>query len=75
MKHNRPLIAFAFLCLACLMFSAGRVQGQWLTESYALSNGWTAVYLRQTPWPVLLDEQMAGLPVRSAGIKVSVLAL
>ncbi len=52
--------------LACLAWGvACQSPGQWMTETYQLSNGWNAIYLRLTPWPDDLDTQLGALPVRA----------
>ena len=60
----RTRIRFPFAFLFVLLI-AGAASGQWVTESFHLSNGWNAIYLRGTPWPVDLDSQFANLPIRA----------
>ena len=54
--------------VASLLFTmcfSGVASGQWISESFQLSNGWNAIYLRGTPWPADLDSQFAALPIRA----------
>ena len=52
------------LLLPALFF--GRVSsGQWISETFTLSNGWNAIYVRETPWPAALDDQLTNLPIRA----------
>ena len=65
MKHHfygRSVFAAGLLVVLC---SVGVVRGQWMSETFALSNGWNAIYLRGTPWPADLDTQFAGLPIQA----------
>ncbi|MFH0878522.1 MAG: hypothetical protein V2A34_02305 [Lentisphaerota bacterium] len=53
----------AFLVIPLCM--ATHAHGQWISETFNLSNGWNAVYLRSTPWPVDLDGEFTNLPIRA----------
>ncbi len=64
----RWLSARGFGLLLWLLFTlmgTCAAPGQWLSQTFNLSNGWNAIYLRLTPFPVDLDYQFCGLPIRS----------
>lgn len=65
MNPYRNRVSRLVLCLLLLMLLGRGASGQWITETFVLSNGWNAVYLRGTPFPVALDDQFAGLPIRA----------
>ena len=65
MKYNPKRYIQVAVGLLVLCFAAA-ASGQWITETFQLSNGWNAIYLRGTPWPVGLDSQFSALPIRSA---------
>ncbi|MFH0881033.1 MAG: hypothetical protein V2A34_15065 [Lentisphaerota bacterium] len=53
----------AFLLSALCLSSAAH--GQWITETFNLTNGWNAIYLHSTPWPTDLDTEFTNLPIRA----------
>lgn len=65
MNYNRCPCARIAIALFCILFFSGAASGQWVSETFQLSNGWNAIYLRGTPWPEDLDSQFATLPIRS----------
>ncbi|NCC50112.1 MAG: hypothetical protein EOM20_02740 [Spartobacteria bacterium] len=62
---NQRCLPCLFLCFLCVLLLGHAAFGQWITETFILSNGWNAVYLRGTPFPTALDDQFAGLPIRA----------
>ncbi|MBP7829300.1 MAG: hypothetical protein KA248_05240 [Kiritimatiellae bacterium] len=65
MKYRHSPRARVLWGLLAALCAAGPARGQWISETFYLTNGWNAVYLRGTPWPDTLDAQFAGLPIRA----------
>lgn len=65
MKHCRIGIPELIAGLLFVLCVAQPASAQWISETFQLSNGWNAIYLRGTPYPVDLDTQLSALPVQS----------
>ncbi len=65
MNYSRSVRVLSFACLLLMLGLAGAASGQWVSETFQLSNGWNAIYLRGTPFPADLDSQFASMPIRA----------
>lgn len=65
MKVCRSRALRLIVLLLPAVFFGSASSGQWLSESFTLSNGWNAIYVREMPWPMALDDQFTNLPIRA----------
>ncbi|OGV44733.1 MAG: hypothetical protein A2X46_16475 [Lentisphaerae bacterium GWF2_57_35] len=65
MKPCRSSALRLFVFLLPAVFFGSVSSGQWISETFALSNGWNAIYLRGTPWPTTIDDLFTNLPIRA----------